>query len=85
VGRALGREQEAEAVVESVDREDERDAESPEDLDTHAEFRHPTITLVPVMFRVVWIARRARVTMRIVVWFVGSQFDPNQLWLSAAM
>jgi hypothetical protein len=47
-------------------------------------FATQPITLAPVMLSVVWIARRARVTMRTVVWFVGSQSVPNQLWLSAA-
>ena len=43
------------------------------------------ITLVPVMFSVVWIASRTSVISRTVVWFVASQFVPNQLWKSAAM
>ena len=37
------------------------------------------------MFSVVWIASRISVTTRIVEWFAGSRFQPNQLWVSAAM
>ena len=43
------------------------------------------MTLAPVMLSVVWIARRTSVISRTVVWFVGSQFVPNQLCESAAM
>ena len=48
-------------------------------------FATQPITLAPVMLSVVWIARRTSVISRTVVWFVGSQFVPNQLWESAVM
>ena len=42
------------------------------------------ITWAPVMLRIVWISSRTTVIHRIVVWSVGSRFQPNQLWDSEA-
>ena len=42
------------------------------------------ITWAPVMLRMVWIASRTSGDHRIVMWLVGSRFQPNQLCVSAA-
>ena len=70
-------------MVEPVDREDDRDAERPEDLDVTPNFATSPMTRAPVMFSDVWIASRIIVISRIVVWSRRVQFHPNQLWVSA--
>jgi len=70
-------------VVETVDAEDQGDAEGAEDLDVNPELGDPAITLAPVAFSPVWIASNATVTSRIVTWLVGSRLQPNRLCVKA--
>ncbi len=81
---ALGREEEAEPVVEAVDQEDEGDAEGADDLDVDAELRHAAHHLGAGDVQA-GLDREEEISVitRIVVWSVGSRFQPNQLWVSA--
>ena len=68
-------------MVEAVDRRIRAIPNVPTISTYDAELRDPAHHAAPVMFSVVWIASRISVTSRIVAWFVGSKFQPNQLWV----